>query len=152
MELKKIHWIGIISGVIILLTSLFFIGESFFLIIITLGLLASVSPFVMSALGKNRRDKEKEEMFIEFSRNLVESVNAGVPVSQSIINVKDKNYGALGGHVKKLANQIKMGIPVSDALQIFAKDVNNKTVSRAVTLIGQAEKAGGDIGVILEAV
>jgi flagellar protein FlaJ len=37
-------------------------------------------------------------------------------------------------------------------LQVFAKDVNNKTVSRTIILIGQAEKAGGDIGEILEAV
>ena len=45
-----------------------------------------------------------------------------------------------------------MGVPLSSALQIFSKDVNNKTISRALTLIGQAERAGGDIGEILESV
>ena len=39
---------------------------------------------------------------------------------------------------------------MSFALHTFAKDVNNKSISRSITLIGQAEKAGGDIGKILE--
>ena len=64
----------------------------------------------------------------------------------------DKNYGALSPHVKKLANQISMGIPLGSALQTFAKDAKNKSISRSLTLIGQAERAGGDIGGILEAV
>ena len=38
------------------------------------------------------------------------------------------------------------------SLRAFSIDVENKTISRALTLIGQAERAGGDIGVILEAV
>ena len=45
-----------------------------------------------------------------------------------------------------------MGIPLSIALQVFSKDVNNATISRAITLIGQAEKSGGEITEILESV
>ena len=43
-------------------------------------------------------------------------------------------------------------IPLNFALRVFSRDVNNKSVSRAITLIGQAERAGGDIGEILESV
>jgi flagellar protein FlaJ len=68
------------------------------------------------------------------------------------MNTRDKAYGVLGEHIKKLANQISLGIPINTALQTFAKDVNNRTVSRTITLIGQAERAGGDIGEILESV
>jgi len=82
----------------------------------------------------------------------VESVKTGTPVSKSIINIKDKSYGVLSENVEKLANQISLGIPLNFALKVFAKDVNNKTISRALTLIGQAERAGGDIGEILESV
>jgi len=152
IELTKFQWTGIIVGSIISLISLIFIGQNFFLLILGLGILAAVGPFILAVVTQNKEDKEKEEMFIEFSRNLVESVNAGVPISQSIIHVKDKTYGNLSVNIRKLANQIELGIPVNQALNIFSRDVNNKTVSRAVTLIGEAEKAGGDIGVILEAV
>ena len=89
-------------------------------------------------------------MFLEFARSLVESVKTGTPISRSIVNVRNKPYGVLSPHIKKLANQISLGIPLSMALQIFSKDINNRTISRSLTLIGQAEKAGGDIGRILE--
>lgn len=97
-------------------------------------------------------NNEKEEMFLEFSRNLVESVKAGTPVSKSIVNLKGKKYGILTEHIDKLANQILLGIPLNKALHVFSKDIRNKTISRALTLIGQAERAGGDIGEILESV
>ena len=91
-------------------------------------------------------------MFLEFARNLVESVKTGTPISKSLVNLKKKNFGSLSVNVEKLANQISMGIPLRTALQTFADDVNNETVSRTITLIGEAEKAGGNIGEILEAV
>jgi len=152
MEIKKIHWIGIVLALIIVILSLFLIGTQLFLFVIGIGILVGVFPFVFSIIHEARVVAEKEAMFLEFARNLVESVKAGTPVSKSIINVKDKSYGDLSENIKKLANQISLGIPLNFALQTFAKDVNNKTISRALVLIGQAEKAGGDIGEILESV
>ena len=152
MEIKKIHWIGITLSLIIIISSLFFIKTEFFFFMIGIGVLIGVSPFVLSVINETKIANEKEEMFLEFSRNLVESVKTGTPISKSIINIKDKSYGVLSENVEKLANQISLGIPLNFALKVFAKDVNNKTISRALTLIGQAERAGGDIGEILESV
>jgi len=152
METKKIHWIGIILSLIIIISSLFFIDTKFFFFMIGIGVLLGVAPFVFSLINETRISNEKEEMFLEFSRNLVESVKTGTPISRSIINIKDKSYGVLSDNVEKLANQISLGIPLNFALKVFAKDVNNNTIARALTLIGQAERAGGDIGEILEAV
>lgn len=136
----------------IIIASFFFYGENWFYLVIGIGVIIGVLPFVVTLINENRIQNEKEDMFLEFARNLVESVKAGTPVSKSIVNIKNKPYGVLSENIKKLANQISMGIPLNSALQIFARDVNNRTVSRALTLIGQAEKAGGDIGQILEAV
>lgn len=152
MEMKKSHYIGIGIGVVILITSLFFTGTKVFFLLFGSGILVGSLPFVISLVNETKEENEKEEMFLEFTRNLVESVKTGTPISRSIINLKDKAYGVLGPHIKKLANQISLGIPLSSALNVFAKDVNNKTVSRTITLIGEAETAGGDIGEILEAV
>lgn len=152
MELQKIHWIGIGVGLAVVLVSLLFIGKSIFFLVLGVGVIIAAFPFVISMISEGRASAEKEDMFLEFSRNLVESVKAGLPISKSILNVKDKPYGSLTPHVQKLANQIQLGIPLSVALQTFSREVNNKTISRALTLIGQAERAGGDIGEILEAV
>ncbi|MDD5699836.1 MAG: type II secretion system F family protein [Candidatus Nanoarchaeia archaeon] len=152
MELKNTHWFGIIAGVILIGVSFFLINTNFFFFVLGMGVIVMASPFVLSVIQENKTEVEKEEMFLEFARDLVESVKSGTPINRSIVNSKDKPYGALSPNIKKLANQISLGIPLRDALEIFSEDVHNRTVSRALTLIGQAEKAGGDIGRILESV
>lgn len=152
IELKKMHYAGMGAGLVVILISLFFMKSNAFFLIIGVGVLIGAFPFVFSMIEESRVAREKEEMFLEFARNLVESVKAGTPISRSILNVRNKPYGVLSENVRKLANQIHMGIPLNVALETFSKDVNNATVARALTLIGQAERAGGDIGEILEAV
>ena len=152
MEIKKIHWIGIGSGLFIIALSFFFMKSTFFFFIVWFGLLVISAPFVLSTMEKTKISQEKELMFLEFTRNLVESVKTGTSISKSLTNLKKKSFGSLTPHIEKLANQIAMGIPLKTALEIFAEDVDNSTVSRTITLIGQAEKAGGNIAEILEAV
>lgn len=152
MEIKKIHWIGIIAGLIIVGLSFLFQGSNAFFFILWFGILVGASPFVFGLIQQTRVANEKEEMFLEFTRNLAESVKTGTPISKSIVNMKRKSFGVLSKHVEKLANQIIIGISLRTALQTFAKDINNNMVARTITLIGQAEKAGGNIGEILEAV
>ena len=152
MELKKGNWVGIFLGLLVVALSLFFMGTRFFFFIMGVGILSIAAPFVLAIVRETTTAAEKEDMFLEFSRNLVESVKTGTPISKSIINVRDKPYGVLSENIKKLANQISLGVPLSSALQTFSKDVKNQTISRALTLIGQAEKSGGEIGGILESV
>ncbi len=152
MEFKKIHVIGISIAILVILISLFFMGTRYFFVIFGLGFIVGALPFVFSLVRENVISIEKEEMFLEFARNLVESVKTGTPINKAIINVRNKPYGVLSEHVRKLANQIYMGIPLNRALQTFAKDVNNPTISRALILIGQAERSGGEIGGVLESV
>ncbi len=152
MEIKKFHLIGIGIAIAIIGVSFFFMKTDSFFFIMGIGFLVGIAPIVFSIIYENKENVEKEEMFLEFARNLVESVKTGTPISKSIINMRNKNYGVLGEHIKKLANQISLGIPLNTALQIFSRDAKNKTISRALTLIGEAERAGGDIGGILESV
>ena len=152
MKIRKIHLIGLAASLIIVSLSFLIVETKFFFLMIGLGVISGLLPFVLSLMREARELNEKEQMFLEFSRNLVESVKTGTPISKSIINIKDKPYGVLSQHVNKLANQVYMGIPLSIALQVFSKDINNRTISRAITLIGQAEKSGGEISEVLESV
>lgn len=146
------HWIGLSAGVIFLGLAVLLRDSNYAFFMAGLAVLFGSLPFVISLVQENKIATEKEEMFLEFARNLVESVKTGTPISKSIINSKNKQYGVLSIHIQKLANQISLGIPVNKALHVFSKDVNNKVISRAIALIGQAEKMGGDIGEILESV
>jgi archaeal flagellar protein FlaJ len=152
MEIKKIHIIGIIAGFVICMLAFTMMKTNFFFFILWFGIIIAVLPFVITVMRKNKENAEKEAMFLEFTRNLVESVETGTSISKSLVNLKKKSFGSLSKHVEKLANQIALGIPLKTALEVFARDVNNPTVSRTITLIGQAERAGGNIGEILGSV
>jgi len=152
MELGKIHFIGMGVSLAVLLSGLLLKDSSISFFLIGVGILVGAGPIVASIINESKQNLEKEEKFLEFARNLVESVKAGNPISKSILNLKGKHYGALSPHVHKLSNQLAIGIPLNNALHTFSEDVNNKSISRALVLIGQAERAGGNISEILEAV
>ncbi|MBN2880422.1 type II secretion system F family protein [Candidatus Woesearchaeota archaeon] len=151
-ELQDKDLIGAVFGVAVIALAYFFAGDKYFPLFLGLGVLISILPIILHMIKDNKINNEKENMFLEFARNLVESVKTGTPISKSIINMTGKDYGALTPHIDKLGNQISLGVPLNIALTYFARDVQNRSISRSLTLIGQAERAGGDIGQILEAV
>lgn len=154
MKIKKTHWIGMISGAVIALLGLiFFFNENdmnLFFFVLGIGLAVFGLPFVAGIILKGKAEDEINVMFLEFSRNLAESVTTGTPISKSIINMRKKNYGELNPHIEKLANQIEIGIPIGRAFENFASDIDSQVIKRAVELIKEAEKAGGEIDYILE--
>ncbi|MCH7536069.1 MAG: type II secretion system F family protein [Bacteroidetes bacterium] len=153
MRITKVHWIGIIFAVIILGVDLgFFLGDKIFWFLIGIGIVILSLPFLTTFLIESNIQKEKDSRFLEFSRNLAESVKSGTPIGQSIINMQQKNFGSLTPHIHKLANQISLGIPINKAFETFGDDVGSHTVKRAVSLIREAERAGGQIDNILDSV
>lgn len=153
MRFKKTHWIGIGFGLFILIIDMiFFLKEKIFFFLVGIAVGVAVLPFIVDIAVENKKEEEMNSMFLEFSRNLAESVTTGTPVSRSIMNVSNKNYGPLSPYVNKLANQIALGIPVNEAMQTFASDVGSPVIKRAVALIREAERAGGEIDYILDSV
>ncbi len=155
-RMKRSVVIGLVAGVLVSGSSFLFITLfdfiELFYFLFGIGILVGMLPFVVSSIMESRVAREKDEMFLEFARSLVESVESGTPISKSIINMKYKSFGSLSLHVEKLANQIQLGIPLQQALQTFAQDTKSKTIIRAITLIREADKTGGNINAILESV
>lgn len=152
MALKKMHWFGIVAGAVIAIFDFIFFHSNekmlFFLLGIGLGVVAL--PFIIGMAIENKKEQKINEVFLEFSRNLAETVATGTPISRGIMNMRKKNYGVLNPYVQKLANQIELGVTVEQALQTFSKEVDSNVIKRAIALIREAEKAGGDIDYILD--
>ena len=145
--------ISLVVGLVVSLLAILLLKNNDVLyFVLGLSFVIAALPFFVGLILETGAEREKEEMFLEFARDLVENVKAGTPISKSILNVRKKDYGKLNPHVNKLANQISLGIPVKTSFETFARDNNNKTITRAVTIISEAEKAGGQIDDILEAV
>jgi len=153
MKFEKMHWLGGGVGLMGMLASILIFGVTnmgYFLLVISL--IVGILPFMITFLLGQTKQKEKEEKFLEFVRDLVETVRSGTPISKAIMNLRNRNYGSLTKHVQKLANQLSIGITLTVALENFARDTKSKVISRAVSLISEAEKAGGDISTILDSV
>ena len=112
----------------------------------------TMAPFAFSFLIGQSRQKEKNDKFLEFTRDLVENVRSGTPISKSVMNLKGRNYGSLSPHIDKLANQLSMGIVLTNAFKVFSRETKSPVISRAVGLISEAERAGGKIDTILDSV
>jgi flagellar protein FlaJ len=153
LDMNKPKIIGLVIAAITIILSLLFLRKTDVLyFILGIALVIALLPFFVSLIMEGSAEREKEEMFLEFTRNLVENVKAGTPISKSILNVRKKDYGKLNPYIDKLANQIALGIPVKAAFETFARDIGSITIARSVTIISEAEKAGGQIDDILEAV
>lgn len=153
MKLEKMHWIGLIMGTLAVTGSLIMFQESKLLyFLLAISLLIITIPFMVSFLFNQSKQREKEEKFLEFARDLSEMVRSGAPISKSIANLRNRNYGFLSPHINKLANQLSIGITLTNALENFAVDTKSRVVSRAVGLISEAEKAGGKIEEVLDSV
>ncbi len=131
---------------------IFLRGDNIFFFLLGIGIVVLVLPFVIGLAVESRIEKEKNERFLEFARSLAENVKGGTPIGKSIINMSGKNFGSLTPHIKKLANQITLGIPISRAFENFAYDIGSVNIERAIALIKEAENAGGKIDDILDSV
>jgi len=161
-ELKTKHYIGLTFGAIIFILDFAFffnftgkhIGASawYFNPLLVIGTLIGSICFILDYMAENDRQKELETKFLEFVRGLVETVRSGVTIPQAIMHVSNTNLGALTPYVKKLANQLEWGYPLHDAFTIFAHDTKNEVINRSIAIVIQAEKSGGDMGSVLEAV
>ncbi|MBT4334287.1 type II secretion system F family protein [archaeon] len=117
--------------------------------IITVGVFLMVSQFWIDKLIDNRKQQEVEEKFLEFVRALSNSVKAGIPVPKAVMMVSGADYGALTPYVKKLAKQLEWGFPLRQALMTFALGTGNKLIKKAINIVIEAEKGGGDIQEVL---
>ena len=95
--MNKYQIIGLILSMTIILLSFLFLFKTKPNLFYFLGGIAFVIggfPFFLSLILEGNLKKEKDEMFLEFARNLVESVKAGTPISKSILNIRTKDYGS----------------------------------------------------------
>lgn len=150
MEKTTKYW-ALASGLLVIIFDLIFLRTSkAFFFLLGFGAFIAIFPFLINLIVESSKEKRKEEVFLDFVRDIAESVNTGLPISKSIINLSKKDYGILTQHVRKLSNQIGFGIPLKTAFRTFAKDADNRIIGRAVELIIQAELSGGKIDLILE--
>ena len=67
----------------------------------------------------------------------------------AVRTLANSEYGALNEEVNKMAQQLSWGVAFGDVIVLFSERVGTPLVKRAISLIGEANKAGGKISDIL---
>ncbi len=116
------------------------------------GITSLFLPYGIYYNNERRRIKKIEERLPDFLRDVAEAGRFGMTLSESIIVASTGKYGALTDEIKKMAAQIKMNVPVNDALESFKERVKSPLVERMVTIIIKANEAGGNVADVLNMV
>jgi flagellar protein FlaJ len=95
------------------------------------------------------RKNEIEAKFPDFLRDMAEYWKGGLSMTVAVQTLVKSEYGALNDEVKKMSDQLSWGIKFSDVIKQFADRVGTPLVKRAITLIAEADRAGGKISDIL---
>ena len=95
------------------------------------------------------RKNEIEAKFPDFLRDMAEYWKGGLSMTVAVQTLVKSEYGALNDEVKKMSDQLSWGIKFSDVIKQFAERVGTPLVKRAITLIAEADRAGGKISDIL---
>ena len=148
--------ISIISGIILLIFSNFYLQkfglEALRNIINILALSVFIVPISILKYAKHRELKEIEERFPDFMRELVEGLRGGMTLPLALKYAARGDYGALNKHINKIVSQISWGLPFEKVFEDFAKSVKSKVVARAVSVIIESHRSGGELSKAIESI
>jgi len=97
-----------------------------------------------------KENKEIEERFPDFLRDVTENIKTGMTLTQAIIATKNTYYGSLTPHIKKIVTKIDWSIPFDEVLREFSKSTT-PLIQKTVSTIVETYAGGGDVTQILEA-
>lgn len=97
---------------------------------------------------KYKENKEIEERFPDFLRDVTENIRTGMTVTQAIKSTKDNHYGALTPYIRKMIIKIDWAVPFDKILMQFSKN-STPLIKKTVSTILETYKGGGNISQVL---
>ena len=150
---KRKYILGISIGVFIaLIDFLLFFETAYFLPTIIFAISVAWGQMWLDFFIETKRQRDVEEKFVDFVRNLTGAIKSGMPVSRAIRHVSTIDYGALSPYVLKLGRQVEWAIPVHKALLFFSNATRSDIIKRAIATVIEAEQSGGNMEDVLSSI
>lgn len=119
--------------------------------IIIFTVLISIIPPSIAFHKKHKRTDTIEEYLPTFLRDISEMSRAGLTLPRAVNTVARGEYGALTKEVQSMDAAMSWGVSFEESLITFSKRVPTPIITRTVSLITQASRAGGRVSSVLEA-
>lgn len=145
----KLGVLGFSAGLTGLFVLLFLLTRTVDFLVFTI--LAATGPYGFYEFARLKHLRKMEEKLPDLLRDLAEYWKGGLSMTDAIETLSKGEYGELTPEVRKMAVQLSWGVSFDRVLELFAERVNTQLVHRAVSLIREADRAGGKISDILEA-
>lgn len=158
---KKIDMRQILLIIVAVISSIFFalavlcgVGQIdlrplHYLDLIVIGILILVGPYGFYMSVKYARIRDIEKRLPDFLRDVAEAGRFGMTLADSIIVASAGRYGKLTPEIKKMAAQIKWGVPATEALRLFAERVDTPMTNKITAIIIKSSEAGGNVADVL---
>lgn len=118
---------------------------------VCLGLLTGIGPYAFHIARRLRRTRKLEERFPDFLRDIASSHKGGLTLPAAISVSANGEYGELTPEIRKMADQLAWNTSFQQVLDLFAERVRTPLVDRAVTIIKEASRMGGNTADVIMA-
>lgn len=116
---------------------------------IVFSILGFMIPLAFYGKYKAESKDRIEQKFPDFLRDLAEFWKGGLSMTVAVETLAKGEYGYLNEEVNKMATQISWGISFGEVLKMFTERVDSQIVMQAISMVDEANKAGGRISDIL---
>jgi len=144
------------GATLLFLIPLIFLGTPIFAKLfggfIVAGVLVAIIPSIAYMYMEQYRTEALEMQFPTFLRDLAESKKSGMTLPLALERLTTSDYGVLSEEVELMANQVSWGVPFEEVLSRFSGRVDSNFIGRAVTIINEANRSGGEIADVLASV
>jgi len=118
--------------------------------LISMAMIFALGPYSIFAWYKNKKVNDLETKFAEFLKDLAEYWKVGISMSSAVQTLAKGDYGAMSKEIRKMNSQISWGVAFNDVLHQLSQRIKTRLVTRSVSLIEEANLAGGNIADVLE--
>ncbi len=116
---------------------------------IVFSILGFMLPIAFYGKYKAESKDRIEQKFPDFLRDLAEFWKGGLSMTVAVETLSKGEYGFLNEEVNKMATQISWGVSFGEVLEMFTERVDSQIVRQAISMVDEANKAGGRISDIL---
>jgi tight adherence protein B len=132
----------IMTTFIFLFTGKFFIGLIF-------GILGLFLPKVIAKILYNKKIDKFNKQLIEGLSSIANSLRAGSSFQQALEVLIRESSPPISEEFAQVTHEVRLGVPVAEALDNLTKRVDSKELHISVTAINIAREAGGRLAEIL---
>lgn len=142
----------IIGAGILLVSTVLLIGTGYFQAVAIIAVMLTGLPYTFYKYWEYRKIRSIEKYLPDYLRDVSEAIDSGLTLTQALTSSTKGSYGVLSTEMERTANQISWGVSFEDAMMKFINRNPSYLTKKAIMVIIESQKSGGDIAKALRTV